>query len=88
MIHYIYIASIVLLTIFAIVYYMIQKNNFNEEIRRIEMIELQEKKKEEELENLRSKTQPCPHGKFDDPRSCYIGSNYKCSWNETTKRCE
>jgi hypothetical protein len=25
---------------------------------------------------------------LNDPRSCYFGSNYQCSWNDLIGRCD
>ncbi len=88
MIHYIYIIGVILITISIIIYYFIEKNNHDEEMKKIFLLETLEKKRKNELEQARSQTTPCLAGNFDDPRSCYIGSDYNCTWNIKTKRCE
>jgi hypothetical protein len=88
MIHYIYIVGIFLITIAVIVYYYMQQKNYEEEMKKIALLESLERKRNEELENARSLTTPCPYGNFDTPRSCFVDSDNKCSWNIKTKRCE
>jgi hypothetical protein len=88
MIHYIYIASLIIITIFVIVYYYIKNNENEEELKKIALLEAIQKRKNNELERLRGQTEPCPYGNYEDPRTCYIGSDKRCSWNVRTKRCE
>ena len=45
-------------------------------------------KREEKIEELRKNTTECPIKHLDNPRDCYFKSNYRCSWNEDTDRCE
>jgi uncharacterized membrane protein YvbJ len=88
MIHYIYIFSIIIITIFVLIYYFIKKNEHEEQLRKIDLLELIEKKKKDDLEKLRKYTEKCPYGNFDNPRECYLGSDNRCSWNIKTHRCE
>lgn len=88
MIHYIYIASIIIITIFVAIYYIMKNNDFNDEMQKIAVLESIQRKKDEELEKLRSYTIPCPYGIYEDPRTCYVGSDRRCTWNIKTSRCE
>jgi hypothetical protein len=88
MIHYIYIVSLIIITLFVIVYYYIKNNEDEEELQKIVLLEALQRKRNNELERLRSQTQSCPYGNFEDPRTCYIGSDKRCTWNVRTKRCE
>lgn len=88
MIHCVYIISIIVITIFVLIYYFIKKNEQQKELRKIDAIEAAERNKNEELERRRSMTTPCPYGNFTGARECYFGSDNKCSWNIRTRRCE
>jgi hypothetical protein len=88
MIHYVYIISIILISIFVFAYYIIKKNDDEEELKKIAYLETLQKQKDDELEKIRMDTMVCPVGNFKDPRSCYFGSDKQCSWNIKTKRCE
>lgn len=88
MIHYIYIFSVIIITIFVLIYYFIKRSEHDEQLKKIDLLEAIEQKKKEDLERLRSVTEGCPYGKFENPRDCYFGSDNRCSWNTKTKRCE
>jgi len=88
MIHQIYIISIVVITILVFIYYYIKSTEFDKELEKIKHLEYIELQKTRELEKFRKETVPCSVGDFKDPRSCYFGSNYMCSWNTKTKRCD
>ncbi|ATZ80660.1 hypothetical protein BMW23_0614 [Bodo saltans virus] len=88
MIHYVYILSIVIISIFVFAYYIIKKNDEEEELKKIAYLETMQKKKDEELEQIRMDTVSCSRGNFQTPRTCYFGSDKQCSWNIRTKRCE
>ena len=88
MIHKIYIFSIIVITIFIVLHYMTKNNEHDDEMKKILLIESIDKKKNNALEKLRKNTQACPMGNFNDPRSCYTNSDFQCSWNLKTKRCE
>lgn len=88
MIHEIYIFSVLVISIGVIVYYYLQENKHKQELEKINKIEQAFRKEQLELETLRAQTTPCPVGNFTNPRSCYIDSNYTCSWNDITKRCD
>ncbi len=59
----------------------------NEKLYRFEMIRI--RKLEERISRRnkrRDTTVTCPY-EFNDPRSCFLGSNYKCHWDEVAERC-
>lgn len=72
------------ITIGVIIYYYVKSEEHKKELEKISRVEAKEK----ELEKLRASTVVCPAGTFSTPRSCYEDSNYTCSWNEVTQRCE
>ena len=86
--HQLYIYSLLFVTICAIIYYNIKSEEHKNEMNKIIMLEAKFAEQESELEKLRATTQTCNVGTFLTPRSCYENSNYECSWNEFTKRCE
>lgn len=88
MIHQIYILVIIVMTAAIIIYYYIQESKHQKELDKINKLETINKKNNQQLEDIRLKTNPCPLGEFSDPRSCYFDSNYACVWNEQAKRCD
>lgn len=86
--HIIYSVFILLITFYVLYLYYAQTIEYNREMERIESIEQRKLQKQRELENIRSMTQSCPINNLNDPRSCYIKSDYKCKWNELADRCD
>lgn len=86
--HHIYIFCIIAITIGVIIYYYVQSEKHKKELKKIQAIETKIAQQEAELNMLRAQTKVCPAGNFITPRSCYEDSNYLCSWNELTQRCE
>jgi len=68
--------------------YYFQEKDHQLELNKIKFIEDMNNKKMRDLEILRAKTTPCPLQNLDNPRECYFKSDYKCSWNTDTERCE
>lgn len=58
------------------------------QLDKINLLEEKHKKREKELDALRAKTKQCPIPNLKDPRSCYLKSNYQCSWNDEIDRCD
>ena len=58
------------------------------ELEKIEKLERKYEKKRRELEEIRSRTTECPVPDLTNPRDCYFGSRYKCTWNERAARCD
>lgn len=85
---WIYISGIIIITIVVFIFYYISLEKHNKEIKKIETLEQKINNKKKDLEEKRSKTTECPTKNLNDPRSCYFKSNYSCSWNEDTERCE
>lgn len=80
----IYIGCIAVITVILLVLYFINNRSYQYELEKISILE----GKYKELEKIRSRTTPCDIKGFNDPRSCYFGSNYRCSWNENAQRCD
>lgn len=83
-----YLIAIALLTVWILYLYYRQQQAHNKEVSRIERIEAEWKKEEEEVNKERLKNKACTFGQFKDPRSCYFGSNHQCKWNIKGKRCD
>lgn len=88
MIHQIYICSIIVITVIIIVYYYAKEAEHKKEIEKINQLEAQKKLQQMQLNLLKSKTKPCEIGNFVSPRSCYVDSGYKCTWNDEINRCD
>ena len=80
----IYFIGIILITVSVIIFYILGAMDHKHEIEKIKLLE----DKYKELNNIRSKTIPCPITGLDDPKSCYFDSKYNCSWNEDARRCD
>ena len=57
-------------------------------MERIHLIEQKNFQKLKEIEYIRSQTKQCHIPNLADPRSCFIDSNYECTWNELAERCD
>ncbi len=58
------------------------------EMERIHKLEIQIEQDRKRLEDIRKKTIPCDITGLNDPRSCYVNSNYSCRWNTDAERCD
>ena len=85
---WIYLLGVLTITIIFLVLYLNNEKKHTMELKKIELIEAQMKKKKDDLINKRLKTIPCPVSNLNQPRNCYFDSNYTCSWNNETERCE
>lgn len=63
-------------------------DNHYKELRRIEILEKQFNDKKESINNARKKTIECDIPDQNNPRDCYLNSNYTCKWNIYTDRCD
>lgn len=82
-------ASLIIFLIVCVLYaFYLQESNHQYELAKIRALEYKYEMKNRELERLRSKTQACPVPNLKNPRSCYFGSNYTCSWNDRIGRCD
>ena len=84
----IYFIGIGLVALTVIAIYMINERDHRREMEKIRRLEAKIEKEKRDLEHVRSQTDPCPVTGLTDPRSCYLQSNYRCSWNELGKRCD
>lgn len=88
MIHQIYILCLLAITVLVLVYYYMLESEHKKELEKINRLEIENKREQQQLEMIRSETVPCQAGSFMDPRSCYYNSGYTCTWNELAKRCD
>ncbi|CAH6421475.1 Hypothetical protein KVN_LOCUS287 [uncultured virus] len=64
------------------------ESEHQKEMDKINKLESLNKEKNDKLNALRLKTTPCHFKDLICPRSCYFDSNFECSWNTATDRCE
>ena len=83
-----YIIGVVLITIVIIALFLSNNQEYSDEMERIKMLEEKMRCQKVELEKIREQSVECPFGLFDDPRSCYVRSGYRCKWNERGMRCD
>lgn len=83
---YIVIIAVLFIMILCVFYY--QHTNHQYQLDKIRSLENKYAQKERELNKLRALTTECPVSGLTDPRSCYFGSNYMCSWNDIIGRCD
>lgn len=87
MIKIIYLITIIVLIIISI-YIFVQKYEVHQD--QLSIIKGWEEKHKEQHKSIRyhrSITYPCSTPNLTNPRDCYFGSGYKCSWDENSKRC-
>jgi len=85
---FVYLFVIIMMTCFIFYLYYMQRMDYNREMQRIEILEQVKLQKQRELENIRSMTTACPMTNLNDPRSCFVKSDYTCKWNESADRCD
>ncbi|VVU94802.1 hypothetical protein CPAV1605_527 [seawater metagenome] len=83
----IYIITIIILALLAVTIFMKKYSDYKYQIEKINMLEEKENNKKDKLRYYRSVTKACDIKGLKNPRNCYFGSNYKCSWNEQANRC-
>lgn len=88
MIHKIYFGIVLIITVISLIYYYLQEEDHMKELEKINKMEMENRKELEQIAYFRSKSVPCSAGNFTDPRSCYIDSDYTCTWNSLAKRCD
>jgi len=71
-----------------LIYYYLQEEDYRKELEKINRMEMTNRKQQQQLAYIRSQTTPCEAGTFLDPRSCYLNSEFTCTWNELAKRCD
>lgn len=82
------VVLLIVITITILYLYYLQETQHQYQLAKINALEYKYRLKEKELDYLRSKTQKCHVPDLNNPRSCYFGSNYTCSWNELIGRCD
>ena len=83
----VYIIVIIFITLIFVLKYLTSVSNYNYELDRIDILERELLKKNRQIRMARSQTIRCPNITLKTPRSCYIDSNFTCSWNEVAERC-
>lgn len=82
-------AGIILIITLIILYlYHQQENNHQFQLAKIKALEHKYYVKNKRLDKLRGQTEECSVRNLNDPRTCYFGSNYACTWNEQIGRCD
>ena len=88
MYEHIYATIVILFSAILIYYFVMNQREHQKELDKIKKIEHEEEANKKKLEEARKQTTPCPYTGLSNPRECYFGSNYMCSWNTNTQRCE
>lgn len=88
MLEYIYLCAVIIITLCIMYLYYGQVSNYNKEMEKIKMIEQKNNQKQKLIDYARSLSTPCQIPNLTDPKSCYINSNYQCTWNEVGERCD
>ena len=83
----IYIITIVILVLMAISIFIKKYSDYQYQLNKINNLEDKRKNKEDKIRHYRSITKSCNTKGLNNPKSCYFGSNYKCSWDESANRC-
>lgn len=82
------VVIIVIITIIILYVYYSQESQHQYQLAKIRALEHKYEQKSRELDAFRIRTQECTIPNLNDPRSCYFGSNYQCSWNDMIGRCD
>jgi len=85
---WLYLSIVFIITLCISLIYIHNQKIYSDELIRIKILEEKIKKKKNDLDKIRSMTLPCPYENLNDPRSCFIESNYSCIWNENADRCD
>jgi hypothetical protein len=86
--HTIYIVVILVITFIIFIYYYSNEAEYKKEMEKIIYLENERMRRMKELEFIKSQTEPCHIQHLNDPRTCYVGSDYTCTWNDTINRCD
>lgn len=86
-INIIYLSLIIIITLWSLYLYLESDKDYKNELQRIQTIENNIRKKKEALNYYRVNSIPCNVPNLNDPRSCYMSSNYNCKWSELSDRC-
>jgi hypothetical protein len=83
-----FVILVVIITLIILYVYYTQESLHQYQLAKIKSLEYKYEQKTKELDSLRASSEVCPVPNLNDPRSCYFGSNYQCSWNEHIGRCD
>jgi len=83
----IYIGLIIIISIWTIYLYFDKDQDYRGEIMRINNIESHKRRRYSIINNHRLNSTPCYINNLNNPRDCYIRSNYNCKWNQRADRC-
>ena len=84
----VYLIGIAIITVIIVISCVANERDYNKEIDKIRMLEEKRRKQEFDIEQKRKLTTPCPTPNLTNPKSCYLDSDYMCSWNELANRCD
>lgn len=84
----IFVVLVAIITVTLLYIYYCQESQHQYQLAKIQALEYKYEIKRRELEEFRARTQVCPVPNLNNPRACYFGSNYQCSWNDTIGRCD
>ena len=87
MIEKIYFIGIIIITLIVIYMYITNEQDYRRELDKIELLEKKYDQQKREIDEARKKVVPCDTIGLDNPRKCYFGSNYKCSWDDSAMLC-
>jgi len=87
MLKVIYISLIIIITIWTLYLYLESDQEYQTELKRIGILEDKNKKRKDFINYHRLNSMPCNISSLNNPRDCYIGSNYVCKWSEKSDRC-
>ena len=87
MIKTIYLITILILIIISIYLFVNKYSVHKEEVEKINKMEHDFEHVQRRIKYFRSKTTPCETPNLKNPRDCYFGSDYKCSWDKRSNRC-
>lgn len=82
------VVIVVIITLIILYAWYLQESQHQYQLAKIRVLEYKYELKRRELDALKTRTQTCPVPNLSDPRSCYFGSNYQCSWNDLIGRCD
>lgn len=82
------IVGTIIITATILYIYYCQESYHQIQMDRIKYLEYKYQQKKSELDILAMKSSKCLVEGLTNPRSCYVGSNYRCSWNERLGRCD
>lgn len=83
----IYIICIVVVTLWTIYMFVSDDQTHKLELDRISRMENRIRKRRDLINHNRFVTTPCNIPNLNNPRDCYLSSNYKCIWSEEAERC-